>query len=295
MKKFAWVFLVVIAGCGTSEDHLKIGIIADCQYCNCDYNQEWNNDYRKAQARLKQAVEVFNQQQVDMVFHLGDFIDRNYSSYDTVMPIMQKLSMPHYFILGNHDFSVTDSLKSNVYKELNLERPYYTVQKNSWLFVVLDGTEISTYHSADSTETLKAQNLMVELKAHGRTQAEPWNGAVSANQLQWLNTQLDKADNEGLNAIVMCHFPILPEGVVNLWNDKEVVEVLNQHSSVKAFFNGHYHPGNYVEKEGIHYVTFQGMVRSQNENAFAVVDLSNQSIEETGYGREPDRSLKIRE
>lgn len=295
MKKFILFSLVAIVGCGTSEDHLKLGIVADCQYCNCDYNQEWNNDYRKAPARLKQAVKEFNQQQVDLVFHLGDFIDRNYSSYDTVMPIIQELSMPYYFVLGNHDFSVADSLKPNVYKELNLEKPYYTVQKNNWLFVVLDGTEISTYHSADSAEILKAQHQMDELKAQGITQAEPWNGAVSTSQLQWLTTQLDKADKDGLNAIIMCHFPILPEGVVNLWNDKEVIEVLEKHKSVKAFFNGHHHPGNYMEKEGIHYITFQGMVRSPQDNAFAVVDLSNQGIQESGYGREPSRSLKIRE
>lgn len=273
---------------------LKIGIIADCQYCDCEYNQEWDNSYREAPARLQQAVDTFNSNKVDLVFHLGDFIDRDYSSYETVMPIMQTLTMQYYFVLGNHDFSVADSMKSKVYKELKLDKPYYTVNKGDWLFIVLDGTEISTYHSIDSLAMAHAKSVMATYKSNGRSQAEPWNGGISQTQMDWLDRQLMRADRNKQKAIVMCHFPVLPEGEVNLWNDAELVDILSSHKSVKAYFNGHHHPGNYEKAKGKHYVTFQGMVRSKDRNSFSIVNLTSEKIEIEGYGREPDRILSIK-
>jgi hypothetical protein len=40
----------------------------------------------------------------------GDFIDRDFESFDVVGPIFNKLRMPKYHVLGKHDFSVEDHL-----------------------------------------------------------------------------------------------------------------------------------------------------------------------------------------
>lgn len=45
--------------------------------------------------------------------------------------------------------------------------------------------------------------------------------------------------------------------------------------------NGHNHFGGYVERKGVHYLTFQGMV-------------DDKAIHIHGYGREPNRELLIK-
>lgn len=293
MRIYLSAFLVFIASIVQSQS-LKIGIVADCQYCDCGFSEEWNNDYRQGPARLHEAVDRFNAREVDLVFHLGDFIDRDFESFATVKHIMGQLKMPHYYVLGNHEFSVADSLKKKVYSTLNLDHPYYTVRKNEWLFIVLDGTDISPYNSSDSTKIKFAIKQMESYANQGRPQAKPWNGAIGRKQMLWLEGQLKIADNQELNAIVLAHFPVLPKAALNLWNDVEVVQVLEKHNSVKAYFNGHHHPGNYEFHGGIHYVTFNGMVRTKEETAYAIITLFDKTIEIEGEGREPNRSLKIK-
>ncbi len=293
MKTFFIITLLGFVSCSQPQT-LKIGIIADCQYCNCDFNEDWNNDYRKGAPRLQLAVDDFNTANVEMVFHLGDFIDRDFESYSTVKPIINSLTMPTHFVLGNHEFSVADSLKGDVLKTLGLEASYYTVKKMDWLFIVLDGTDISPYRSSDSNQIAFANAQMEAYNKMGRSQAKPWNGALGTKQMAWLEGQLKVADQSNLKVIVLAHFPVLPKAALNLWNDVEVVDLLNQHKSVKAYFNGHHHPGNYALSNDIHYVTFQGMVRSTEETAFAVVELSGSTINIYGKGREPNRTLSIK-
>ncbi len=293
MKTIYSIIFLLAANLAQAQS-LKIGIVADCQFCDCDYSAQWNNDYRQGPLRLQEAVDKFNDNKVELVFHLGDFIDRDFSSFARVKPIMNSLKMPHYFVLGNHDFTVADSLKGQVLETLELVSPYYSIEKEKWMFIVLDGTDVSPYSSADSSKIAYANSQMKMYEKQGRPQAKPWNGALGNDQLIWLERQLQKADKQKLNAIVMAHFPVLPLAALNLWNDVEVVEILEQHKSVKAYFNGHHHPGNYVEKEGIHYVTFQGMVLGKEETAYAIITLDKKEITIDGIGREPFRTLSIK-
>ncbi len=294
-KISVWIGCCLAAwACHTEPPPITVGIIADCQYCACDYSPQWNNDYKQAIPRLKQAVAAFNSESVDLVFHLGDFIDRDFASYTPVCAIMNEVTMPYYYVLGNHEFSVADSLKSKVYTTLNLHKPYYTVKKRNWLFVVLDGTDISPYHSNDSMQVLTATQAMDFYARKGRPQAKPWNGALGSTQMQWLEATLTHADSMGLQTLVLAHFPVFPAGDLTLWNDKEVRALLEQHPSVKAYFNGHDHPGNYAQHKGIHYLTFQAMVLGKKSNAFSVVQLYNNKIKINGFGREPNRLLDVK-
>ncbi len=291
--KFIYFAILFISSFSGVAQPLKIGIIADCQYCDCDYSERWDNDYRKSIPRLQQAVDKFNVKDVELVFHLGDFIDRNFESFKKVKPIMNQLSMPHHYVLGNHEFSVADSLKSTVLSTLNLKQAYYTIKKDKWVFIILDGTDISPYSSVDSTKVLFANAQMKMYEQMGRPQAKPWNGALGKKQLEWLEKQLQMADEQKLNTIVLAHFPVLPKYELNLWNDVEVVQILEKHNSVKAYFNGHHHPGNYVENNDIHYLTFKAMVRGKEDTAFAIVTLGKKEIIIEGVGREPFRTLSI--
>ncbi len=293
MKYFLTFSLIFIGLSYVISQELKIGLIADCQYCNCNYNAEWNNDYRKGFPRLKIAVDSFNAAQVNYAFHLGDFIDRDFKSYQKVSPVFEQLKMPHHHVLGNHDYNVDDSLKSRILTTLNLEAPYYTLTKNEWVFLVLDGTDISTYKSSDSNYLKQSEKIRLEYLSQGRTQAMPWNGAIGNTQMIWLDAQLKLADENHLKAVILCHFPVYPKNDANLWNDIEIMDLLKKHESVKAYINGHHHPGNYAMHNGIHYLTLQGMVLTNSENAFAIITLLENKIIVKGFGREPNRVLEF--
>jgi|GEM_PF-3415784 len=49
---------------------LSIGLIADVQYCDC--NTHINRYYRKSLTKLHEAVDAFNQKDVDFVINLED-------------------------------------------------------------------------------------------------------------------------------------------------------------------------------------------------------------------------------
>ena len=60
---------------------------------------------------------------------------------------------------------------------------------------------------------------------------------------------------------------------------------------VFAFFNGHVHKSQYFFEQGVHYVSFRGMVELE-DNAFALVNVYGNGLEITGFGKEVSRKLE---
>ena len=266
---------------------IKIGVIADPQYA--DRPDGSVRFYRQSPAKLAEAVSVLNNSDVDLVFNLGDLIDKDWESFDTLLAITSKLEPPLVNVLGNHDFSVSDSYKSRVPTKLGLEERYYRLDDKGWRFLILDGNDLSLYAWPEGSE-----NARNSKQAHEELypDAPSWNGGIGPEQMSWLKSELEQADEVGKPVILMSHFPVYPEDKHNLWNAEEVLSLISEHDSVKAWFNGHNHVGNYGFKNGIHFVTFKGMVDT-SESAFALVTLTQDIIEIDGFGREPDRHLKL--
>ena len=93
--------------------------------------------------KLKKCVKHFNQEDLSFVIHLGDFIDRNFSSFDEILPIYNSLHAPGYHVLGNHDFEVADEYKELVPKKLGMPSKYYDFKIKNWRFICLDGNDLS--------------------------------------------------------------------------------------------------------------------------------------------------------
>ena len=72
-----------------TEPVLKIGLVADPQYA--DKPQTGKRYYRESLWKLKEAVSTFNERQVDFVQNLGDIIDVDWMSYDSILPIYNHL------------------------------------------------------------------------------------------------------------------------------------------------------------------------------------------------------------
>lgn len=272
----------------TDTAGFAFGVIADCQYC--DIQSKGLRRYALSEHKLAGCVEAFNQMDLEYVVHLGDFIDRDFESFDVVGPIFDRLTASKYHVLGNHDFSVADPLKKEVPAKLGMPAKYYDFEVDGWRHIILDGNDVSFHAYPEGSK--EAQQAAAYYQQNKITSPK-WNGAIGPEQLVWLRSVLQKAQQARENVLLFCHFPVYPRNSHNLWNDQQVLALLEEFSCVKAYMNGHNHHGGYAEKRGVHYLTFKGMVDTE-KTSYAVVRLSDERIDVTGYGREKNRSLPIR-
>ena len=281
-------FLLVGSVAAAQEPAFTFGAVADCQYCDVKGK---GRRYRLSPKKLADCVAQYNRLDLKFVVHLGDFIDRDFKSFDVVGPIFGRLKAPGHHVLGNHDFSVADDKKPLVPAKLGLRSRYYDFAAPGWRFVVVDGNDVSLYaHPKGSREHAAAEAYYRTLKGS----PPKWNGAVGPAQLRWIRDTLRKASRAKERVVFFCHFPIFPENVHNLWNGAEVRAAIESSPAVVAWINGHNHAGNYGREKGVHYLTLKGMVDTE-ETAYSVVKVFADRLELTGYGRQKDRTLTVRD
>jgi predicted phosphodiesterase len=281
----------VIWPVGGCRKTIRFGLITDIQYH--PGKPLGTRYYSSSLVKLKEALAVLNREKVQFVFNLGDTIDHDVQSFDDVMPLFEALKAPVYHLIGNHDFDVQAGNEHLILPALGIKNSYYAFGKGRWRFILLDGFELRYPLPADKALAREAESLLVGLRGQGKKHGQRWNGGISLAQTVWLEEELERAQKARKRALVLGHFPVFPEAAHNLWNDAEVVEILEQYDCVKAYFAGHNHLGDYVVRKGIHYLTFQGMVETPDQNAFAVVSLEKDAIRIRGFGREPSRVLYI--
>jgi hypothetical protein len=73
----------------------------------------------------------------------------------------------------------------------------------------------------------------------------------------------------------------------------EILEILGQYDCVKLWFNGHNHHGNYGAYHNIHFVNVKGMVETEYDVAFCIVQLSDDTIKINGFGTEISAKLNF--
>ncbi|WP_242202697.1 metallophosphoesterase [Aestuariivivens insulae] len=288
--------LLILTACKSHDseslDYFDVGIIADCQYCNCDNSTA--RYYKKSTKRLQDAVDELNTKDLNYVIHLGDFIDRDFASFDSVLPIWNKLKSDKKHVLGNHDFSVADSLKKEVMAKMGLSKRYYSFKAHNWRFIVLDGNDLSYHGAISEVKKKETDSLFNRLKKDSLPNLQSWNGGLSKTQLHWVKKELDDAVLKKEQVGFYCHFPVVRDAEVhNIWNYRQFLELIKDYGNVKFYFNGHNHHGDYIEKNGVHFLTFKGMVDTPNSTAFSVVRITKDSILIKGYGREQSRRLKM--
>lgn len=294
MTKFSSLCLLILfLSCSKTQvsNDFSVGIIADCQYCDCEI--KWDRYYKKSPTRLKEAVIELNRHELDYTIHLGDFIDKKFSSFDSLVPTWNQLKSPSYHVLGNHDFEIADSLKSKIFNKLNLKKRYYSIDNKNWKFIVLDGTDLSFYGSLDSLKLAETEKIFKRVSKDSLPYAKVYNGGLSNQQMQWIEQELILANKNSQQVGFYCHFPIFPYDNGNLWNTLEFQEIIGRYKNVKAFMNGHKHRGAYAQKNGVHYLTFKGMVNTADSTSYAIAHFFKDSILIKGYGREENRTLKI--
>jgi manganese-dependent ADP-ribose/CDP-alcohol diphosphatase len=267
---------------------LKIGLISDPQYCDCDAGP--TRFYRESLHKLPAAIDTMNSHNVDFVMNLGDMIDRYPQSYDSMVPLYNKLLMPGYNLLGNHEFDlIPDSVKHTITNRLNMPDRYYDFSYRNWHFLVLDGTELAEYSRVLHPE-LQEEGDSLWQRVQGKINAYDWNGGIGRNQLEWMRQKLTACYERSEPVILFSHHQVFPfNDRKNLWNDTAVVELISEFPNVVAFINGHNHDGSYGFHEGIHYLSQRAMLETQDENSFSILSVYPDRIEIDGQGLNRDR------
>ncbi|TWR31714.1 metallophosphoesterase [Mucilaginibacter pallidiroseus] len=214
-----------------------------------------------APAKFVKCLHHMQQQspKVDFVLNGGDIVfDMNKENIDTIYTqwkltkdIMKaECSLPVHYCLGNHDIWWSENNRGQaIYgkqysmDQLQLPKPYYSIIKNGWKFIVLD----SVHLDVDGTWYI---------------------GKLGDEQFNWLQTELQNAD-PSMPILVLSHIPILTatslieDDTVNKWvmlggdmhtDNAKIIKLFYQHPNVKLCLSGHIHLRDKVVYNNVTYI-----------------------------------------
>lgn len=207
---------------------------------------------------LEDAVNQINEMSgVNFVMFTGDQINTPYEKeLQAFLPYAEKLNVPWYITIGNHDRCVGGFLTKQLYLDIvgshnenfKFKTPYYSfVPQKGFKAIVLD-TIIS--------ETLTS------------------NGRISKEQLEWLDKELESSERDVV--LIFMHVPVIepfPSSGHKLLNAAEVQAVIEKYKNPIAVFQGHYHASKITQRGNVLYVSSPALV--SYPNAFRVVTVSN--------------------
>ena len=269
---------------------LTFGLLTDVQFA--DVEPKGERHYRASIPKLKAAVATLAKLNLPFTLHLGDFVDRDFKSFGSVLPLLDRLGHPVHHLLGNHDYDLADAEKACVVSTLGMPHDYYMVRHSGVRLLMLDTTDLAAYkHPAASPQAKAAADRLSQLAATKAANAQPWNGGLGTHQLAWLVRELAAADAAGEKVILCGHHPLLPADAHQVWNAAAVLELIDQHPCVIAYLNGHNHAGAETVRNGIPYITFKSVLHHPDTTAFSVIQLFSDRIAIIGHGREASRSF----
>lgn len=260
---------------GRPQASLRFGMVTDTHYA--DAAERGTRFYRESTAKLRECVELTNKQQVAFLIELGDFKDQDEPGVeadtlrylDEIETELQRFDGPTYHVLGNHDMdsiSKAQFLAGIDNTGIDPEATYYSFDRGALHFVVLD--------------------------ANFRGDGEPYDHGnfdyrdthIPPAQLDWLAGDLGAATAP---TILFVHQRLDGEGPVFINNADEVRSLLRRRGNVIAAFHGHDHAGDHNQIDGIHYYTLRAVVEGSgtDNNSYAIVDVTRESIVITGYRR----------
>jgi len=251
---------------------VSFGLITDAQYV--DAEPEGERHFRESIPKLRTAVADLAKEKLPFTLHLGDVIDRDFSSFATILPLFRPLGHPVRHLLGNHDFEMTEAQKPKIVPTLGMPDDCYTSIESGVKFIMLDTNDVSTYeHPEGSAEDLAAETLLRELSTAGANNAKPWNGGLSQTQLQWLDKELTASDAGKQPAIICGHHPLLAEEGHHAWKNRDIIAIIERPPSAQAYFCGHNHTGGETVLNQVPYITFKSLLHELGITAYSVVRL----------------------
>lgn len=271
---------------------IHFGLIADVQYGDCDTHG--NRYYRNSLKKLTACVEELNKQKVQFTINLGDIVDRKPADMDPVVKLLKKLDAPVYNTTGNHDYKGFTN-NEDLFRKLEMPAEYYSFKKKNWLFIMLNTNEVASYANIKGSWKEPELSAMLDrIQSAKRNNDQNWNGGISSRQLKWLKNLLQAAQERGENVLIFSHNPVYPATEFTALNDQEILNTIVAFSCVKCVISGHHHAGAFAYYKNIPCITIEGMIETEDENAFDIVEIKEREIVLTGYGRSRSYTIPLK-
>ncbi len=264
-----------MAGSANSNP-LRFGIITDIHF-----SAESETAAAEATAaELRACMECWKGHNVDFLLQLGDLIKGSdafkHEELRQVQSIFKPFTATIRHVIGNHCLALP---RRELMEALALDSAFYSFTMQGFRFIVLDGMDVSVLRTPETEED--RQHLA---RFHAHPELHDYCGAVGTRQKAWLQEELEVAEHSGEQAIIICHFPLLPETTDQnhglLWNHREIAELLASSPAVKVCLSGHYHYGGYALWSGIHFVVLPAFVNRNAHTRFAcgTVELTSERM-----------------
>lgn len=241
--------------------NMKIGIFADSHYCKAERIGA-NRRPALSPGKIREAMEAFQEAQVDMCICLGDLTDHGPedTSEDTLanlrelMGLIRSYGIPFYVVPGNHDYLM---LTAEVFaSETGVPLPPYAFMLGQYRLIALDANYRSNWERFDQAGV-------------------EWTDAnLPPAQVDFLCRELDEAEEAGQPCVILVHENLDPnvESRHIIKNAAKIREIIAGHRCVKLVLQGHYHWGAENTIDGIPYLTLPAMCEGE-DNAYRVLEL----------------------
>ncbi len=244
---------------------LRFGIVTDIHYTP----EEAAGGGSTLTPDLERCVSHWQQSGTEFVVQLGDLISREGTEAEgdllAVKAMLDRYPGPMVNVPGNHCLAVPPD---RFFRIMDIPSPYHSFAIHGIRFIVLHGMDVSVLSEPENEADRHLLSYYRDVR-----QAPFYCGAIGSRQLHWLADELDVALRNHEPVIVLSHLPLLEEttdvrhGL--LWNHEEISDLLCRYPNVRACLSGHYHPGAYALRCGIHFVVLPGFVTRSEHPAFA--------------------------
>ncbi|OFY48282.1 MAG: hypothetical protein A2X22_00300 [Bacteroidetes bacterium GWF2_49_14] len=268
---------------------LKIGLIADVQYCDCP--TAGTRHYQLSLGKTEEAVKELVSQKVDLTVLLGDVIDRDFKSFGPVFERLRPLGKNVVIVAGNHD--LTEGERKKAKSERKIIRRQEVKIKEGVRMLFLNGMVNSMEGWPEGSRKYEiGLETYNRLKSEGAPNAQEWNGGLGEEQLRWIRHQVKKSNRNHQSLILFCHMPALPGDAHSLWDTPQLLEILKHADKQVLYLCGHKHSGGDDTIGNVRVINLKGMVEGTT-NAFGILSVYPDRFELTGYGRQESMGGKF--
>jgi|GEM_PF-2468952 len=210
--------------------------------------------YGQANYLCKKYIKRIEELGADFIVYPGDIINSGSFHYlNIAQKIITQSQIPYYPIIGNHE-EYGEVSREDFYKAFRMPKEgYYSFTVQDIHFIMLDTPSQSSLNK-------------------------------NTEQFHWLKKELDKYGFTH-KILLFSHFSLLlhpcvqgwkNDGMQQIYNYKEVLDLFNKYPGVKVFFAGHKNVPSRIIKEGINHLLCPQLI--QAPCGFYLVDLYEKGL-----------------
>lgn len=228
-KLFLTLLSFLFLQCAVLADVIKFVQVTDTHF-------NTNNEYR-AEVLQKTVENINKEKDISFVVFTGDNIDSPHAEFlPEFVRIINKLNVPYYLVIGNHDVYKNNGLSKTQYLEIVREnnflyrykKPNYVFKKNNFVFIVVDGAK----------EVIPGSI-----------------GYYRQDTLNWLDKKLSKYKNKPV--IIFQHFPLVAMKDIathSVYQKENYLDILDKHDNVITVIAGHLHTNSEIMRNGVYHI-----------------------------------------